>query len=247
MDRKFILCVMKSTSSTTHGNGSIDTMALAVVDQHAADQRVRVERLMKDMCTCSLTELPTEIAQGGLKQPLMHRLDVMQLIPPIPITLSKREWNLAKQYAYWLCRWGIVVGRNSASTKDNGTQQLYSSDGVSEELDSGGYHEDTILVSHHFNSDLGITDQGSGYGLACGYASTEQQEQPPNHRGKNRHTPQSDYSRGCVTVLPRIVAERCVVDTTLTQDLIKDSLSWAEENRISGGKYHTLSVDNAPD
>ncbi|KAG0033929.1 DNA mismatch repair protein [Podila clonocystis] len=49
LDSKFILCVMQASS----GSSSRLMEALVVVDQHAADERVRVEKLMQEMCLCS--------------------------------------------------------------------------------------------------------------------------------------------------------------------------------------------------
>ncbi|KAF9951321.1 hypothetical protein BGZ65_006025, partial [Modicella reniformis] len=82
------------------------------------DERVRVERLMKEMCVCSYepTDLPTspfeDSFDDSFDEPLesiTHRMDSMVTIPPLTITLSRREWKLAAQYSNWLYRWGIVL------------------------------------------------------------------------------------------------------------------------------------------
>ncbi|KAF9110695.1 DNA mismatch repair protein, partial [Mortierella sp. AM989] len=251
LDRKFILCIMDSASASVQGNGSINTTVLAVVDQHAADERVRVERLMKRMCTCSyVSETPKEISHDGSLQLPSHSLDAMDLVPPIPITLSKREWNLAKLYRDWLRRWGIVL-QASASSKNGNLDPQDPFDRTPGNLGSAEDPEDIVLVSHHFSDNIGEASLEAGSGHVCSTKFTHQNE--PLTIGKsvkvkeNKHDLHSDYSRGWVTVLPRIIADRCVVDTTLTQDLVKDSVSWIEESRFSGEGQETLSLGSIPD
>ncbi|KAF9200310.1 DNA mismatch repair protein [Haplosporangium sp. Z 27] len=245
LDRKFILCLMESTSPTMQDNMSFRMAVLAVIDQHAADERVRVERLMKEMCACSfMSESPLEASDGISQHSLEHRLDSITLIPPIPITMSKREWNLAKQYSDWLYRWGIVL-KSSGNSTGNEYAASGRSPGMSSSIDD---LPDAILVSHHFNESASSADEESGCPSVCRF--NNQQERHSSGKSTailgNRFTPASDYIQGWVATLPRIVADRCVVDTTLTQDLIKDSVSWAEECRFSGGgstRDETQSMD----
>lgn len=194
LDNKFILCVMQATSRSL--NRQME--ALVVVDQHAADERVRVEKLMQEMCLCSRTELDT-----GSET---HRLDSMAMVPPLDITLTKREWYVATTYSDWLARWGFVIEGGGPELR-NGTF-----------VDSGD-DDDEVMVSHHFQSKLDTSASIGG-----------PRPQRVQSRSYTTSLIESDYIRGQVLALPRVVADRCVVDSALTHDLIKDALSTAEES-----------------
>ncbi|KAG0064710.1 DNA mismatch repair protein [Linnemannia elongata] len=211
---KFILCTMEPFSAamavpecrqepTQHG---LVNKVLVVIDQHAADERVRVESLMKEMCTCSHS---APKRQDDYETTIItHQLDSMTMIPRLPITLTRREWHLAEQATEWLSRWGIVLEESSL-------QDSYDS------LDDGSEAE-TVMVSQHFTQDDGNVGTTSAGG--CPTVRTR----PMTGLG---HNVESDYRQGRVVSLPRIVADRCVVDSALTQDLIKDTLSSFEEGR----------------
>ncbi|KAI9241109.1 MAG: hypothetical protein BYD32DRAFT_484405 [Podila humilis] len=194
LDNKFILCVMQATSRSL--NRQME--ALVVVDQHAADERVRVEKLMQEMCLCPHPELDTGSDT--------HRLDIMAMVPPLDITLTKREWYVATTYSDWLARWGFVI--------EGGGPELRNGASV-----DSGEDEDEVMVSHHFQSKL---DTSASIGEPC--------SQRVLSRSYTTSSIESDYIRGQVLALPRVVADRCVVDSALTHDLIKDALSAAEES-----------------
>lgn len=193
LDNKFILCVMQATSRSL--NRQME--ALVVVDQHAADERVRVEKLMQEMCLCSRPEL-----DAGSDT---HQLDSMSMVPPLIITLTKREWYVATTYSDWLARWGFVI--DGGSELRNGTSVDLGDD------------DDEVMVSHHFQSMLDTSASIGGSFL-----------QRVQSRPYITSSIESDYTRGQVLALPRVVADRCVVDSALTHDLIKDALSTAEES-----------------
>ncbi|KAG0368069.1 DNA mismatch repair protein [Gamsiella multidivaricata] len=227
LDRKFILCTMDAAATATAQLCSPRSTVLVVVDQHAADERVRVERLMKEMCVCSCATLESTIhAMEELSQASEHRLDSMAMIPPLPITLSRREWRLVEQYSDWLSRWGIILDKNPLTAAVDTDPAQLNEDSIPLDED-----DDTLLVSHHFSDSLTESSQTMK-------SHSELQQAPITATaGGNilvsRHITASDYSQGWVTVLPRAVADRCVVDGALTQDLIKDSISWAEGSRYS--------------
>lgn len=230
LDSKFILCIMEEHfSSTGMGTakdarrqeetqiGSVNKV-LVVIDQHAADERVRVERLMKEMCTCSHSSI-REQAKKAEPRPrqddsemtiITHRLDSMAMIPSLPITLTRREWHLAEQSIEWLHRWGIVLEESSLNDAHNS-------------FDDGSEAE-TVMVSQHFT-------QGDGDSDFLSTAATGGTRVRTRSTVGLGHHAESDYRKGRVVSLPRIVADRCVVDSALTQDLIKDAVSSFEEGR----------------
>ncbi|KAF9178753.1 DNA mismatch repair protein [Haplosporangium sp. Z 767] len=258
LDTKFILCTMEadlSASVPTDDDGNSSNRAhskvLVVIDQHAADERVRVEMLMKEMCICSSSWTNSADTLDQLAH--THRLDSMIMIPSLPITLSAREWKLANQYSEWLYRWGIVLNDDRPTPPSSATRPLQ---GAWSDENQGGIDADpeTVIVSQHFNDLF-----SAGHGPDCGaspsmpLASTsgitpmglplaaqdQGRQQKPRSGSKiqmiptKAHVAESDYLQGHVTALPRIVADRCVLDNMLTQDLIKDTISWVEESRFT--------------
>ncbi|KAF9534670.1 hypothetical protein CPB83DRAFT_802764 [Crepidotus variabilis] len=75
VDRKFVACrILRS--------GAFAQSFLVLVDQHAADERIRVERFLKELC---LGMHRTE--HGGVDE----GPHVRQLIPPLPVLLTRHE------------------------------------------------------------------------------------------------------------------------------------------------------------
>ncbi|KAG0085748.1 DNA mismatch repair protein [Podila epicladia] len=209
LDSKFILCVMHATSRSS----SRLMEALVVVDQHAADERVRVEKLMQEMCLCSQPGLDTGSDT--------HQLDSMAMVPPLDITLTKREWHVATAYSDWLARWGFVI-EGGGSGLQNGPE------------DNSADDYDEVMVSHHFQSQPDTSGAIGGH--------------PPKRslsRSYVTSSIESDYIRGQLLALPRVVADRCVVDIALTHDLIKDALSTAEESGRGISRFVAGSANEA--
>ncbi|KAG0375827.1 DNA mismatch repair protein [Mortierella sp. AD032] len=157
LDCKFLLCTMEhfspaamTTQDGQHSQHGSVNKVLVVIDQHAADERVRVERLMKEMCTCSNSMFESRPLRDDYETTIVsHQIDSMAMIPSLPITLTRREWRLAEQSADWLYRWGIVLEENSPQS---GLASL--DDGSEEDLE-------TVMVSQHFTPCDGVDDVGS--------------------------------------------------------------------------------------
>ncbi|KAK3841571.1 MAG: hypothetical protein J3R72DRAFT_401135 [Linnemannia gamsii] len=233
LDCKFLLCTMEHfspTATTTQDgqhsqHGSVNKV-LVVIDQHAADERVRVERLMKEMCTCSNSMFESGPLRDDYETIIVsHRIDSMAMIPSLPITLTRREWRLAEQSADWLYRWGIVLEENSPQS---GLASL--DDGSEADLE-------TVMVSQHFTTCEGVDDVGSPGSSADQPVASESRVRTRAGSVLSRGV-DSDCRQGRVVSLPRIVADRCVVDGALTQDLIKDALSSFEEGRYRSRKLY---------
>ncbi|KIP02103.1 hypothetical protein PHLGIDRAFT_112417 [Phlebiopsis gigantea 11061_1 CR5-6] len=105
VDRRFIACILSAESSVQLSQGSDDSRAndttsgmLVLIDQHAADERIRVERLMRDMCRGF-----TSPSEG----PVVRKLD-----PPVPIILARREASMLQESAAIgeaFSRWGVQL------------------------------------------------------------------------------------------------------------------------------------------
>lgn len=129
VDSKFIACLLPSgyvTSGADCGSGAPSqgpSRTLALVDQHAADERVRVEWLQREICLAHLR------ADDGIG------VKRIVLDPPVPILLTRHE-NLVLRRSGdvrdFLASWGVEF----ASIKD--TEEDYSPS------DDGNYSQVTV-------------------------------------------------------------------------------------------------------
>lgn len=112
VDSKFILVkIDKEPLGPTHAEqGEI----LALIDQHAADERVRVEQLFTEMCT----PLPPDdqahnyaSGYGGLKS----RILTTTLTRPITFEASGREHQLFISHASHFASWGVLYDFDSSN------------------------------------------------------------------------------------------------------------------------------------
>lgn len=104
IDRKFIACLirdseMDESDGTTPPPLSSSGRALVLIDQHAADERIRVERFLKDLC---LGFLGMDEAEDSVK--------TKTLTPAVPVLLTDHEAaRLADSEEYQVAfrSWGI--------------------------------------------------------------------------------------------------------------------------------------------
>ncbi|KAH7930648.1 hypothetical protein BV22DRAFT_1124687 [Leucogyrophana mollusca] len=128
VDRKFIACLvdddLQSGESDSGGSGGDEPApstgkALILIDQHAADERVRVERFLKDICIGFLRHAE---GHGGVK--------VAQLSPPVPVLLTHHEASrlgTVQAFREAFDRWGIRfedLGRPSSNAADGAQGEL---------------------------------------------------------------------------------------------------------------------------
>ncbi|KAM5535475.1 hypothetical protein V8D89_010812, partial [Ganoderma adspersum] len=117
VDRKFIACVMhptvdaedlRSETGPLHGSG-----VLVLIDQHAADERVQVERFFRELCEGFLSHRPlsstTESRQDGIGG---GGVCIRKLNPPVNILLTRPEaeriagsHNAREAFS----RWGVTL------------------------------------------------------------------------------------------------------------------------------------------
>ncbi|GJJ07218.1 hypothetical protein Clacol_001418 [Clathrus columnatus] len=96
VDRKFIACLIKDTSTRQDQ----PRQALALVDQHAADERVRVEQFLSELCT------------GFLNHDSNNGVETSRLNPPVPILLNKFEAHIFRgrnDFQQAFRRWGFEL------------------------------------------------------------------------------------------------------------------------------------------
>lgn len=105
VDRKFIACLIDLDHSTHRGHGKPPNKSVAggstliLIDQHAADERVRVERFLTEICSGFLQHCE---GTGGV--------EVLKLSPAVPILLTRHEASrlaTIEEVQSAFNRWGV--------------------------------------------------------------------------------------------------------------------------------------------
>ncbi|KAK0106812.1 DNA mismatch repair protein [Cadophora gregata] len=105
VDQKFVLVKLESTRSKT---SDVDNASMLVlIDQHAADERIRVEALMEELCTPSASDSTESCRARILTAPLLKSLH---------FDLSKRETELLQTFRRHFSEWGILYTISSSTT-----------------------------------------------------------------------------------------------------------------------------------
>lgn len=122
VDQKFIACLISHPNTVSDRRlqgfdaGSEEepavpgTSTLVLIDQHAADERVRVESFLKELCLGFLHAYDNNVDA-------VHGVKLRMLSPPKPVLVTSHELRLLKestevQEAFQ--NWGIRIAGNSA-------------------------------------------------------------------------------------------------------------------------------------
>lgn len=106
VDKKFILIIveMNSHSETRREECSKPQKLLVLIDQHAADERIRIEALQAGLCkraTSGNATNPTTLSQNST-------IETNPLTTPIIFTIQEQECKLFKSQALHFANWGIL-------------------------------------------------------------------------------------------------------------------------------------------
>ena len=103
VDKKFILVKMRMDREAV-SSGENEASVLVLIDQHAADERVRVEGLLHELCQ------PPAAIPNSLRSSLGHTSGIATtlLSKPITVQIPTREHTLFKTHAAHFADWGIL-------------------------------------------------------------------------------------------------------------------------------------------
>lgn len=112
VDKKFILVKLCCSKSLQLHNDSTQDM-LVIIDQHAADERIRIEALMTELCTAPTTLGESSIITTYLEKPLSY-------------DISSQEIVLLKTHKQHFSNWGILykLAPEPPSGSDSDTHRL---------------------------------------------------------------------------------------------------------------------------
>jgi DNA mismatch repair protein MLH3 len=98
VDTKFILVKLESAKTVGAADSGGGTL-LVLIDQHAADERIRIETLLEEFFAPPVTgtSMPTE---SGVRTSLLGK--------PIDFEISSKEARLLYKYKEYFARWGII-------------------------------------------------------------------------------------------------------------------------------------------
>ena len=103
VDTKFILVKLSAADANESSTSETDEL-LVLVDQHAADERIKVEGLLVGLC-----QRPSESLRS-FESPLGFRsaINMTHLPKPVQFELRAKEFAIFKRHASHFAKWGIL-------------------------------------------------------------------------------------------------------------------------------------------
>ncbi|KAG6910982.1 hypothetical protein DXG01_006036 [Tephrocybe rancida] len=135
VDAKFIACLLEEYSDGDGGNEdptlpSSDGQVLVLIDQHAADERVRVERFLKDLCSGFLRN------RNSSGDDTEHGIPLKEFSPPVPLLLTQHESRRLKEsfkVREAFRHWGFHFNfRDTLHLDDSPTNEEHSESGYTQ-------------------------------------------------------------------------------------------------------------------
>ena len=176
VDRKFIACRIQERmcdSLDAHHPELLPQPEATVIliDQHAADERIRVERFLKEICMGFLQ------SQNGTKNDHRQWVRVKKLTPPRPVLLTHREASTVMQSQdarEFLRKWGVQIATLPNSPPDYQSSEPESSPysqvlvSTVPEVVSEKVRATTVIFFGWFSSSLLCLIVSCYKGMSCG-------------------------------------------------------------------------------
>ena len=126
VDRKFILVSMDHIEASGHSEPHAikQNGVLVLIDQHAADERIRVEKLLADLCI-PISPQDQPLTRGMDYQGLDSAIRTTVLLKPICFETTDQERRLFIDHARHFADWGILYQLHSPqpSTKKSSLEK----------------------------------------------------------------------------------------------------------------------------
>ncbi|KFX96956.1 hypothetical protein V490_03050 [Pseudogymnoascus sp. VKM F-3557] len=119
VDRKFILARMPSAASVDGAADEEDM--LVIIDQHAADERCRIEALMADFC---LPPSPSTVLHGIGGDELNPGVRVERLEKSIVFEVAGAESELLQRHRRYFADWGVLYHIRSVNPPEDGMDKV---------------------------------------------------------------------------------------------------------------------------
>ena len=117
VDKKYILIKLNSLNYEVEAGENIQGPLLVVIDQHAADERIRIEGLMQELCS---PQQPNISGDSGIQGIYLEK--------PLSYIVSKKEITLLQNHRNHFSDWGISYDISAKVTttdgEDHGSQTV---------------------------------------------------------------------------------------------------------------------------
>lgn len=109
VDKKFILVKLHMSATNTHDQSGNRGSTLVIIDQHAADERIRIENLMSELCSAKTWRLAN---QTVLSEPSIFAIPLEK---PLTFDISVKEAHLFEKHQTRFAEWGVYYDTTSGS------------------------------------------------------------------------------------------------------------------------------------
>jgi DNA mismatch repair protein MLH3 len=196
VDKKYIVIKL-------NGEGK----GLVMIDQHAADERVQLEEMMKHASTFIPATLEPSICLE-LDSPYEY-----QIITSEHILNSLKIWGIQ-----------IITTTNATSASVNNDNVMVTNSSNNEEAQHEHDNAAAMLLSQ---SRFFSTSKTSPHF----FNDIPEQQQHNNLMAAEKSKRKSYLNRVYVTQLPQLIIDRCVMNHALLKDLIRDYAYWLKDQK----------------
>ena len=116
VDKKFILVKLNPSDNKERSKTDRNGAMLVIVDQHAADERIRIEALMRELCMPPQPNFPGD---SGIQSTRLDR--------PLSYVVSPKDIDLLQRHQLHFATWGILYDLPEKETREGGEERTEES------------------------------------------------------------------------------------------------------------------------